>query len=235
MVYQILWYLPARDLKTIRLVNKLLSQTGKKNLFWSDLCRLKWSEKLCLTTLPLPCPTIPDLETSSEMDTSDSSDDLDTVQDTPTYLRAMTNFLDHTFDELKPHSLWELAHYFPAFTVVEGSWMRAYNLIERHLEISYLHSVVRKDPFAVSDTQWELYHPQNPPEPGGLVPPPLTPIPLDFLFFFPNKISIPPSHIQLSPSIPFPVLHAPCTFSQVSNYPSSLIPNSCLLGTSSFC
>jgi hypothetical protein len=161
VVYHLLWYLPARDLKTIRLVNKLLSQIGKKNLFWSVLCRQKWSEKLCLTTLPLPSATVPDPEdssSSSEMDTSDPAD-VRTIPDTETYLRDMTDFQEHTYDELKPHCLWDVAQYFPAFTLLEGSWMRAYNLVERHFEISYLHSVVRQDPFAVSDTQWELYPP----------------------------------------------------------------------------
>lgn len=95
----------------------------------------------------------------------DNSASVETVPDTETYLRDMTDFSEHTFDDLKPHSLWEVAHYFPAFTVLEGSWMRAYNLIERHFEVSYLHSVVRQDSFAVSDTQWELYPPPPPREP----------------------------------------------------------------------
>lgn len=72
-------------------------------------------------------------------------------------MREMTNFGDHTYDELKPATLWEIAHFFPAFSLLEGSWMRAYNMIEQHFEVSYLHSVVRQDCFAVSDTQWELY------------------------------------------------------------------------------
>ena len=66
MVYQILSYLPARDLKTARLVNRLLSGIGKKNIFWSELCRQKWSEKLCLETLPVPSPHVPDTEDSDD-------------------------------------------------------------------------------------------------------------------------------------------------------------------------
>ena len=159
MVYQILWYLPARDLKTIRLVNKLLSTIGRNNIFWSSLSQLKWSQKLCLTTLPVPSPSLPP-----------DDDDAKGVADTETYLREMTNFGDHTYDELKPATLWEIAHYFPAFTVLEGSWMRAYNLIEQHFEVGYLHSVVRRDCFAVSDTQWELYPPSAVPMNRHILP-----------------------------------------------------------------
>jgi hypothetical protein len=157
VVYQILWYLPARDLKTIRLVNRLLASIGKNNIFWTDLARLKWSEKLCLTTLPLPSPTAPSPPSSLyEMDTLEPEEPL---PDTQTYLREMQNFGDHTYDELKPCTLWDLAHFFPAFILLEGSWLRAYNMIEQHFEVSYLHAMVRQDVFAVSDTQWELYSP----------------------------------------------------------------------------
>src|SRR2546421_12529729 len=54
------------------------------------------------------------------------------------------------------------------------------------------------------------------PESGGLLLPPLIPIPPDFLFFFPNKISIPSPYTQLSPSVPFPV--PSCTLQFFSSF-----------------
>jgi hypothetical protein len=153
VVYQILSYLPARDLKTARLVNRLLSGIGKKNIFWSELCRQKWSEKLCLETLPVPSPHIPDTEDSD--DEMYSEEEIEPM-DLNTYLLSMKRFEDHTYDELKPRSLHDLAKLFPAFHHIEGSWLFAYNLIEKHFEISYLHTTVRKDHFSISDTQWEL-------------------------------------------------------------------------------
>lgn len=192
MVYQILRYLPARDLKTIRLVNKLLSRIGRNNLLWSSLARQKWSEKLCLTTLPLPSPSLPDPSSDDEMttcgpntsdDVNNNTNNVDHTPDTETYLREMQDFADHTYDELKPYSLWELAHWFPAFVMVEGSWLRAYNLVEQHLEVGYLHSVVRRDSFSVSDTQWELYPPESPFSPKTVSPEsrfPKTRFPLPF-------------------------------------------------------
>jgi hypothetical protein len=56
-------------------------------------------------------------------------------------------------------TLYDVANRFPAFHILEGSWLRAYNLVEQHMQIPYLHSVVRKDRFSVSDIQWELYVP----------------------------------------------------------------------------
>lgn len=72
------------------------------------------------------------------------------------YLLSIQNFEDHTHDELKPASLHDLAYLFPAFHLVEGSWLRAYNIVEYHLEVPYLHATVRANHCAISDTQWEL-------------------------------------------------------------------------------
>lgn len=154
MIYHILSYLPARDLKTIRLVNKILSQLGQKNTFWSNICSSKWSEKLCLTTLPLPSATLP-----SHDDDEDDEMTEDIEIETPTieeYLSTMTNFPEHTYDELKPGTLHSITTLFPAYTLVEGSWMRAYNLIERNMSVTYLYQTVRRDNYSISDTQWEL-------------------------------------------------------------------------------
>jgi hypothetical protein len=155
VVYHILWYLPARDLKAVRLVNRLLARFGGKNLFWSELCRLKWLQKLCLQTLPVPSPHLPEpCKPNDEMEISDM--DVEPMTLGP-YLLSMENFEDHTYDELKPGALYDLAYLFPAFHLVEGSWLHAYNLVERHLEISYLHSTIRANHCSISDTQWELY------------------------------------------------------------------------------
>ena len=81
-----------------------------------------------------------------------------------TYLMSMEKFDNHTNDELKPKTLYELAWVFPAFHSVEGSWLFAYNLVLKHFEIRYLHSSLRKDQFSISDTQWKLYSPS--PEQG---------------------------------------------------------------------
>jgi hypothetical protein len=159
VVYHILSYLPARDLKTIRLVNRLLAQLGQKNTFWSDLCRIKWSEKLCIETIPVPSPHIPQRNDYDDCDMTDIEDV--TEPSSPitleSHLLSMQCFEDHTYDELVPKSLFELVSFFPAFNLVEGSWLRAYNLVDQHMEIPYLHSTVRSDYFSISDTQWELY------------------------------------------------------------------------------
>jgi hypothetical protein len=155
VVYHIFWYLSARDLKAVRLVNRLLARFGGRNIFWSELCRLKWQEKLCLQTLPVPSPLIPERRDSDdEMEDSDMEEE---PMKLDAYLLSIQNFEDHTYDELKSYSLYDLAHLFPAFHLVEGSWLRAYNLVEHHLEISYLHATVRANHCSISDTQWELY------------------------------------------------------------------------------
>jgi hypothetical protein len=148
----VLTYLPARDLKTMRLVNRLLAKVGRENIFWSELCRFKWSEKLCLETLPMPHPTGPEPD---EME----DEKMEAKVEIPfeEYIQSMKSFEDHTFDEFKPKSLHELTRFFPAFHLVEGSWMRAYNLVEQHMQIPFLHATLRNDPYSVSDTQWELY------------------------------------------------------------------------------
>jgi hypothetical protein len=157
VVHQILWYLPARDLKTVRLVNRLLANVGGQNKFWSDLCRIKWSKKLCLQTIPVP--TLRVHEQCSDED--DGMEDVDEAQGEPMeldkHLLSMQSFQDHTYDELVPKTLYELAYYFPAFRYVQGSWLRAFNLVDQHMEIPYLHATVRLDHFSISDTQWELY------------------------------------------------------------------------------
>jgi hypothetical protein len=149
VIYHVLSYLPARDLKTVRLVNRFLAEIGQKNIFWSDICRLKWSEKLCLTAIPMPAPHIPDPD-------SDEEEEEITLDE---YLNSMESPRDHTYDELKPYTLHDLVQRFPAFHYVEGSWLRAYNLVEQHMQLPYLHSTVRADHFSISDTQWELYLP----------------------------------------------------------------------------
>lgn len=162
MVYQILSYLPARDLKTVRLVNRFLAQVGIENFFWSELCRLNWSEKLCLRTLPVPSPHIPEPDSDDEGYRYDAQEeDEEEVEPIPLdqHLLSMDNFYDHTYDELKPATLWDLATFFPAFKLVEGSWLRAYNLVKKNFSVPYLHASVRADHYAVSDTQWELYLP----------------------------------------------------------------------------
>ena len=75
------------------------------------------------------------------------------------YFRSMKEreFGNYIFDVLKPRALFDLAKYFPAYEVIEGSWFRAYNLIERHLKVAYFHSTVLSNRYSVSDTQWELY------------------------------------------------------------------------------
>lgn len=159
MVCHILTYLPARDLKTIRLVNHFLAQVARKNIFWSELCRIKWSEKLCLETIPVPTPHVP--ERTDKHDDCEVMDIDDEEEIQPmglvAYLSSMENPEEHTYDELVPKSLYELAYFFPAFNIIEGTWLRAYNLIDQHMEIPYLHSTVRCNHFSVSDTQWELY------------------------------------------------------------------------------
>jgi hypothetical protein len=156
VVYQVLSYLPARDLKTLRLVNRFLAAIGGKNTFWSELCRLKWSEKLCLKTIPMPSPHIPDPESDDDM--HDTNEDVGEIT-LDEYFDSIESPQDHVYDELKPYSLWDLAQRFPAFHCLEGSWLRAYNLIEQHMQIPYLHNTVRTDNFSISDTQWELYRP----------------------------------------------------------------------------
>ena len=153
MVYHILSYLPARDLKTARLVNRFLAQIGVENFFWSPLCHEKWSEKLCLCTLPVPSHHVPEPDSDDEMDSDDEDVEPMSLDE---YLLTMENFNDHTYDELKPATLWDLATFFPAFKLVEGSWLRAYNLVQKNFSIPYLHATVRADHYAVSDTQWEL-------------------------------------------------------------------------------
>lgn len=157
MVYQVLWYLPAHDLKSVRLVNRLLADIGRQNVFWSDLCRIKWSEKLCLQTIPVPTPRIP----CRCPDDDDGMEDIDGEKSEPVgldkHLLSMQDFQDHIYDELVPTTLYELAYYFPAFHHVEGSWLRAFNLVDRHMEISYLHATAQRDRYSISDTQWELY------------------------------------------------------------------------------
>jgi len=157
VVYEILSYLPARDLKTVRLVNRLLSEIGYKNTFWSELCRLKWTEKLCLQTVPVPSPQIPDRTSDDGMDIIDEEEEQNPMA-LDKYLLSMERFEDHTYDELKPSTLYDLAYCFPAFHLVEGSWLRAFNLVNSHMEVNYLHTTVRKDHFSISDTQWELYN-----------------------------------------------------------------------------
>lgn len=73
------------------------------------------------------------------------------------HLLSMRDFTDHTDDELKPATLYQIAKWFPAFHVIEASWMMAYNLVERHMEIAYLHATVKANQYSISDTQWELY------------------------------------------------------------------------------
>jgi len=153
VVCQILTYLPARDLKTVRLVNRLLAKIGRENIFWSELCRHKWSERLCLETLPMPHPQTPQ---QSEDDMDIEKPELPTFEE---HLKNMDCYEDHIFDEFKPHRLYDLAYLFPAFQLVEGSWLRAYNLVEQHMQIPYLHATVRQNAYSVSDTQWELYYP----------------------------------------------------------------------------
>jgi hypothetical protein len=102
----------------------------------------------------MPSSRVPDKDF-----TSDYEDEDEKPIELEEYLLTMERFEDHTFDELEPKSLYELAWYFPAFTIVQGSWLYAYNLVQRHLEVPYLHSTVRKDEFSISDTQWELYFP----------------------------------------------------------------------------
>lgn len=157
MVYQIVAYLPARDLKSLRQVNKFLAQVGLKNMFWSELCKLKWSETLCLESLPVPSPHIPERDPEDEWMT-DYDEEQEVVEPVPLeqYLLTMKDFKEHTYDELKPATLYDLAHFFPAFHLLEGSWLRAYNLVIKHMEQPYLHATVRADHFSISDTQWEL-------------------------------------------------------------------------------
>ena len=152
MVYHILWFLPARDLKTVRLVNRLLGRLGAENLFWSELCRLKWSEKLCLQTIPVPSPDIPEPDSDDPVDSDDEEEPM-TLEE---YLSSMEDFRNYTYSELKSATLWELATFFPAFTLVEGSWLQAYNLVEKNFSIRYLHATLRADHYSISDTQWEL-------------------------------------------------------------------------------
>jgi len=100
----------------------------------------------------MPAPQIPDPESDDGI-VSDEDEEM-TLDE---YFASMKSLHDHTYDELKPYTLYDLANRFPAFHLLEGSWLRAYNLVEQHMQIPYLHSVVRKDHFSVSDTQWEFY------------------------------------------------------------------------------
>src|SRR5579862_9544508 len=111
VICHILTYLPARDLKTVRLVNRLLSRVGRENIFWSELCRSKWSEKLCLETLPMPHPSMPE-PSDDDMDITEEEIDIPTFEE---HLKAIKSFEDHTFDEFKPKRLYDLAYLFPAF------------------------------------------------------------------------------------------------------------------------
>ena len=72
------------------------------------------------------------------------------------HMKSMERYEEHTFDELNPMRLYDLVQYFPAFQLVEGSWMRAFNLVEQHMRIPFLHATVRNNAYSVSDTQWEL-------------------------------------------------------------------------------
>src|ERR1700737_3368393 len=69
VVYHIFSYLLPRDLKTVRLVNCFLANIGGKNSLWSELCRLKWSEKLCLQTIPMPALHTPDPDSEDDCQT----------------------------------------------------------------------------------------------------------------------------------------------------------------------
>jgi len=119
---------------------------------------MKWSEKLCLQTIPVPAPHVPDRCS----DDDDGIEDIDEEQSQPmgldNYLLSMREFQDHTYDELVPKTLYELAYYFPAFHYVEGSWLRGFNLVDQHMEIPHLHATIRRDHYSISDTQWELYY-----------------------------------------------------------------------------
>jgi hypothetical protein len=159
VVYHILWYLPARDLKTARLVNHRLADLGRRNILWSDLCRIKWSEKLCLQTIPVPAPRVPDRCSDDDIEIQDIDQEQNEPMGLDKYLLSMQDFQDHTYDELVPTTLYELAYYFPAFHHIQGSWLRAFNLVEQHMEISYLHATLLRDHYSISDTQWELYYP----------------------------------------------------------------------------
>lgn len=152
MVYHILSYLPVRDLKAIRLVNPVLGDIGRKNVLWSELCRLKWADKRCLETIPVPAAP----PASSEDQKNEKDAERNVLH---AHLLSMKDFKDHVFDELVPQTLYNLALFFPAFHVVEGSWLAAYNLVEHHMNISYLHDTVRTNEYSISDTQWELYLP----------------------------------------------------------------------------
>ena len=140
----------------MRLVNHFFADAGRKNILWNGLCQRKWSEKLCLTTLPLPWPRIPD------HDNTDSEIPVDTMEPMSfeKHMLSMEQFEDHAYDMLRPAKLYDIAKWFPAFHCIEGSWMRAYNLVEQHMEIPYLHATMRKDQYSISDTQWELYVPK---------------------------------------------------------------------------
>ena len=107
----------------------------------------------------MPVPCAPD-QCSDEDDGIENIDEQETgTIALSTYLLSMQNFQDHTYDELVPHTLYDLAYYFAAFHHVEGSWLRAFNLVNQHMEIPYLHATVRRDHYSISDTQWELYYP----------------------------------------------------------------------------
>ena len=150
VIYQILSYLSARDLKAVRLVNRFLSGVGGQNSLWSEVCRMKWSEKRCLMTIPVPTPFVPDPE--EEMEDVYPAEPIKLDK----YLLSMENITKHRSDQLRGATLHELACYFPAFHLVDGSWMAAYNLVEKHMRIAYLHATVKGNHFAISNTQWEL-------------------------------------------------------------------------------
>jgi hypothetical protein len=119
---------------------------------------VEWSEKLCLQTLPMPSPPVPKPSSDDEMqDLQCSDEDMEIDTSLEAHLLSMQKFENHTSDDLKPYTLYDLAFYFPAFHFVEGAWMRAYNLVNQHMEIPYLHACLRANRFTVSDTQWELY------------------------------------------------------------------------------
>jgi hypothetical protein len=101
----------------------------------------------------MPSPHIPDPESDDDMQDTEDVEEM-TLDE---YFDSIESPQDHVYDELKPYSLWDLAQRFPAFHCLEGSWLRAYNLVEQHMRIPYLHNAVRADHFSISDTQWELY------------------------------------------------------------------------------
>ena len=100
----------------------------------------------------MPHPSMPE-PSDDDMDITEEEIDIPPFEE---HLKSIKSFEDHTFDEFKPKRLYDLAYLFPAFHLIEGSWLRAYNLVEQHMQIPYLHATVRHNAYSVSDTQWEL-------------------------------------------------------------------------------